>query len=142
MVNYLPSQVTRTITITSLDVATTLTISAPASSPQGQPFMIEGQLKRADTEALLEGENIVLSYNGTPLGTTQTRPLEGTIKYQAIVQIDVEGTFTLTADFAGSTRPGLTLGPSSAFTRIGLAEPSILPLLLIGIAAYVVLKKG
>lgn len=142
MVTYLPTTASRSITVLTAEVGTILTIWAPASVIQGQPFLVEGQLKRADTDELLAGENIVLSYNGTPLGTTQTRSLEGTIKYQATVQIDVVGAYTLTANFVGSTRPGLTLGPSSAFRGIGLGEPSMLPLVVLaGIFAYVVLKK-
>ncbi len=149
MVNYLPSQVSATIVVTSLDVATILTISAPASIIQGQPFIIEGQLKRADTGALLEGENIALSYNGVNLGTTQTRALEGTIKYQAAVKIDEMGTFTLTANFAGSTRPGLTLGPARAQAPVTMPGfPEITPLAgaliittaLIGV--YMLAKRG
>lgn len=120
MVNYLPSQATTTITVTTLDVVTALTIIAPASIVQGQPFIIEGVLRRTDTNAPLEGENISLSYNGVNLGTTLTRSIEGSIKYQAQVQIDEVGSFTLTASFAGSTRPGLVLLPAiaKALTRI------------------------
>lgn len=142
MVTYLSSFATRTIQVLTAEVGTTLTISAPASVIQGQPFRVEGVLKRVDTGTPLEGENIVLSYNGTILTTAQTRYVEGAVKYQADVQIDEMGSFILRADFAGSTRAGLVLGPSGAFMRIGLGEPSILPLLVLaGIVAYAVMKK-
>ncbi len=142
IVQFLSSFATTTITVLTAEVETTLTIIAPASTLQGQPFLIEGVLKRIDTNAPLEGENIVLSYNGIPLGTVLTRSLEGTIKYQAIVQIPDAGEYTLRADFAGSTRAGLTLGASSAFRDIDLGEPSALPLLaILGIAAYAIMKK-
>jgi len=124
MVNYLPQTATTTITVLTAEVGTTLTIWAPAEVIQGQPFLIEGQLKRADTGALLAGEEISISYNGTHLVTTPTRSIEGTIKYQAAVQIDEVGLFTLTASFAGSTRPGLVLGPSKAPRGVGV---SLLP---------------
>ena len=112
MVNYLPSQATTSINVTTLDVATDLTIIAPASIVQGQPFLIEGVLRRTDTNVALVGENISLTYNGVNLGTSMTREIEGSIKYQAQVQIDEVGSFTLTASFAGSTRPGLVLLPA------------------------------
>jgi len=121
MVNYLPQTATTTITVLTAEVGTTLTIWAPAEVIQGQPFLIEGQLKRADTGALLAGEEISISYNGTHLVTTPTRSIEGTIKYQAAVQIDEVGSFTLTASFAGSTRPGLFLGPSQAPRGVGVS---------------------
>ena len=141
MVQYLSSFATRTITVLTAEVGTTLTIIAPASTIQGQPFMIEGVLARGDTGAPLLGESIVLSYNGNPLGTTLTRAIEASVKYQAVVQIDEVGDYTLRADFVGSTRAGLTLGASGAFTRIGLALPGILPLLVLVAGAYLLTKK-
>lgn len=141
MVYFKPDTATRTITVITPEVETTLTILAPASVLQSDPFLIEGTLKRVDTNAPLAGENIVLSYNGTPLGTTLTRSLEGSIKYMATVQIDDVGSYTLRADFAGSTRAGLTLGASWASRGIGLGEPGLLPLLVLAIGGYMVLKK-
>lgn len=121
MVRYLPSYATRSITVLTAEVGTTLTIIAPSSTIQGQPFLIEGVLKRVDTNAPLDGENIVLSYNGVNLGTVLTRSIEGSIKYQAQVQIDDVGEYTLRADFAGSERPGLALGVSSVSKGIGVS---------------------
>ncbi len=139
MVQYLSSFATRTITVLTAEVGTTLTISAPASTIQGQPFLIEGVLKRVDTNAPLDGENIVLSYNGVNLGTALTRDIEGSIKYQAQVQIDDVGEYTLRAEFAGSTRPGLTLGPSNASKGLGV---SLLQVPVVQILASTVLGIG
>lgn len=127
LVNYLPSQATKNITVTSLDAATNLTITAPSTIPQGQPFIVSGVLKRSDTGSPLAGEEISLSYNGTSLGTTQTQDQEGSIKYQIQVQIDTVGTFTLRANFAGSTRPGLVLRPSMAQTIVGVPGDGAMP---------------
>ncbi len=130
MVNYLPSQATRSITVTSLDVATSLTVNAPTTIPQGVPFLIQGELKRSDTGASLSGETIALSYNGTPLGSTTTRLIGDTIQYELQVSLDTVGSFTLKAEFAGSTRPGLVLLPSNARTIIGIPGiPEIPPLI-------------
>ncbi len=132
MVTLLPSTATRTITITTADVATTLTISAPTSAKQGQLFIIEGVLKRTDTGAPLEGENISLSYNGVNLGTAMTRYIEGSIKYQATVQIPDVGTFTLKASFAG----GSGYAASEAQTRLSVGD-MVVPItnLLVGVVA-------
>ncbi len=117
MVTYLASLATTSISIITSEVATNLTISAPTTPIiQGQSFIINGVLTRADTGVPLVGEEISLSYNGTSLGTALTQDLEGSIKYQAEVSIAEVGEFTLTASFAGATRPGLTLGASTART--------------------------
>jgi len=139
MVQYLSSFATRAITVLTAEVGTILTIIAPASTIQGQPFLIEGVLKRVDTNAPLDGENIVLSYNGVNLGTVLTRDIEGSIKYQAQVQIDDVGEYNLRAEFAGSTRPGLTLGPSNASKGLGV---SLLQVPMIEILASTVLGIG
>jgi len=139
MVQYLSSFATRAITVLTAEVGTILTITAPASTIQGQPFLIEGVLKRVDTNAPLDGENIALSYNGVNLGTVLTRDIEGSIKYQAQVQIDDVGEYNLRAEFAGSTRPGLTLGPSNASKGLGV---SLLQVPMIEILASTVLGIG
>lgn len=129
MVNFLPSQATTTITVTVLDVATNLTISAPASVIQGQLFTISGQLTRADTGAALVGETILVSYNGQMRGSPVT-DVQGA--YTLNTLIPEAGSFTLMANFEGSTRPGLTLLPSQAPRGVGvslLSEQVILALL-------------
>ena len=139
MVNYLPSSATRTITVLTAEVETTLTITAPASVSQGDLFNIYGQITRNDTGAAIPNVSISVSYNGTPLGSKLT-DMQGI--YTLPASIPTAGTFTLRASFAGMTVPGLTLGASSASRRIGLAEPSMLSLLaLAGLIAYAVMKK-
>lgn len=140
MVNYLPSTATRAITVLAAEVGTTLTISAPDSVIQGVAFNISGILIRNDTGAPIPNALISILYNGTPVGSGNTG-IDG--DYLITGTIPVAGTFTLTANFAGMTVPGLALSPSSAYKGIGtIGEPSMLPILLVlGIAAYAVLKK-
>jgi len=134
MVQYLASLATTTINVITSEVGTILTISAPAEVVQGEPFIIEGQLKRADTGVSLTGETISLSFNGTSLGTTTTRDIEGVIKYLTTVQIDTVGSYTLTANFAGSTRPGLVLRPSRGIWSVNIGTGMTVPL-MIGVTA-------
>ena len=122
MVQYLASTATTQINVITSEVATILTISAVPEVVQGEPFTIEGTLRRADTMIPLSGELISLSFNGTSLGTTTTRDTEGVIKYMTTVQIDTVGIYTLTANFAGSTRPGLTLRPSQGIWSLNVGD--------------------
>ena len=145
MVNFLASQATTTITVTPLAVATNLVISAPASVVQGEIFLITGQLTRADTGAALEHETISVSYNGQSLGTPVT-DVVGAYSLQAV--IPETGNYTLTADFAGSTRPGLVLLPSRAQAPVTMPGiPEITPLIgaiavgVVIIGAYIIAKR-
>ena len=135
MVNYLPSQATTSITVTALDVATSLTISAPASVVQGQSFNISGILVRNDTGFPIPNEEISINYNGSPIGTGTTG-VDG--DYLITGSIPSVGIFTLTANFAGAERPGLTLLPSmaQALTRIPGFQPlsPYLGIIAIGLA--------
>lgn len=147
MVTYLPSFATTTISVLTAEVGTTLSINAPADVIQGQPFEIFGTLQRTDTNAPLDGEEIELWVDGvfvssmlTTVIGTPAGPAFGA--YQFFHIIADTGVHTLEVKFLGSVRPGLALGSSSASRRIGLAEPSIIPLVVLaGIVAYVVLKK-
>jgi len=137
MVTYLETSATKSITVLSLEVGTTLTITAPSEVVQGIAFGISGYLTRNDTGAGIPNATVTLSYNGTLLGS-DTTSIDGHYLLTGSVMYDL-GTFTLTAYFAGSTG----LGASSAFKGIRLGEPSLLPLLaLLGIAAYAIFKKG
>lgn len=139
MVTYLPQQASRTITVLSAEVGTTLTIDAPAEVIQGISFEIFGVLRRVDTNAPLPDETIEFWQDGLYISSMLTA-LDGTYLFTHSI-VDT-GSHTLSVRFTGSVRPGLALSPSSAFRGIGLVEPSMLPLLaLLGIAAYVVLKK-
>ena len=139
MVIYLSSQATTTINVISAEVGTVLTISAPAEMVQGQPFIIEGQLTRVDTGAPLLGETIELSFNGTSFPPTITRDIGGSIKYETTVQIDSVGSYTLTADFTGSTRPGLTLRPTTGIWNVAVSQGMNQPLIIGAVATLGVL---
>ena len=141
MVNYLPSQASTQITVTALEVATTLSISAPANAVQGQSFNVSGILIRNDTGFPITNVPINVLYNGTPIGTVNTG-VDG--DYLITGSIPTEGTYTLTANFAGATMPGLTLLPSTAQTGIALIDgitpylPIIIPATIL---AWLLLSK-
>lgn len=139
MVNYQSSYATRTIAVLAAEVGTTLSILAPASVTQGAIFEIYGQLTRDDTGAAIQNASIALSLNGSSLGSAVT-DMQGV--YRIAASISDPGTYTLRADFAGMTVPGLVLGPSSASRGIGLVEPNVLGLLaLAAIVVYAVTAK-
>jgi len=132
MVTFLPSSASATIQISPLEVGTNLTISAPSSATEGAQFQVTGILTRIDSGAGLGGETIDFTYNGTILGNATTNP-DGT--YQFTTQISETGSFTLTAEFKGSTRPGLIFKPSKATTKVAtLLETYLLPIAIITIA--------
>ncbi len=123
MVIFNPTVGTKTITITEVEVNTSLVIVAPSSSGAGVAFPVSEQLTRTDTSEGINGETITVSYNGTPLGTTTTgtSPIPGMWNI-GFITINNPGTYTLKAEFAGSTRGGLTLGATSATLRLGIEE--------------------
>lgn len=135
MVNYLPSQATTQITVAAINVATTLSISAPPNIVQGQSFNISGILIRNDTGIPISNAPIDVRFNGSPFGSGTTG-IDG--DYLINGSIPTVGTFTLTADYAGETRPGLTLLPSFAKTGVALIDgiapylPIIIPAAIIG----------
>ena len=129
MVTLLPSSAQRSITIEPLDVATSLTISAPSSAKKGASFNISGILVRADTGGPVPYAALLLSYNGTVLGIATTG-VDG--DYLKTVSIGVDGTFTLRAAFAG----GGGYAASTAQTRLSVGEMIVpVPNLLIGVVA-------
>lgn len=138
MVQYLSSSASKIITVLVSEIGTTLTIAAPSEVTPGESFEIYGQLTRNDTGEAIPNASISLSYNGNPLGSVTT-DMQGV--YGIPASLPSPGTFTVRADFAGMTVPGLTLGASSASRRIGLAAPSVLPLVLLGIAVIAILGR-
>ena len=137
MVTFLPSSASATIQISPLEVGTNLTISAPASATEGSPFQVTGTLTRVDSGAGIDGETITFTYNGTTLGNTTTNP-DGT--YQFTTQISESGSFTITAQFNGSTRPGLVLKGSKATTGVSTTITDyIVPIAFITIAGLLYL---
>lgn len=139
MVTYVSSYAQTPITVLPLEVGTTITITAPASVVQGTPFTVSGRLTRNDTGAGIPGQTVYLEYDTTPIGMPPVTDAGG--YYSMTAQIDEVGSWYLTIGFYGATVEGLTLGPSSASMRIGLAEVNMLPLLLVAVGAYLLLKK-
>ncbi len=142
MVVYNPSSATTQVVIIPKEVDTNLTIIGPSVPPvAGQNFLIEGVLTRADTSVALSGETIALSYidqnlNSVSLGTATTGSFEGSIKYQMTTSIPIPGDFTLKAEFAGSTREGLVLRPTSRMGgTIAVGLGLNVPLIVGGITA-------
>ena len=141
MVNYLPSQASTQITVAPLNITTTLSISAPANTVQGQTFNVSGILIRNDTGFPITNVPINVLYNGTPIGTVNTG-VDG--DYLLTGSIPTVGTFTLTANFAGATMPGLTLLPSMAQTGVALIDgiTTYLPIIIpAAILALLLLSK-
>ena len=133
MVTLLPSTATRTITVLVSEIATTLTIIAPASVTQGVPFTINGQLVRNDTGVALPNMSISVSYNGNSIGSVLT-DMQGVYSITAI--IPDPGTFTLKAAFAGATG----YAASEAQSRISVSDMIIrIPNLLVGVVAPIVI---
>ena len=136
MVTYLSSFATAQIDVITSEVGTILTLIAPTEPVvQGDPFIISGELRRADTNALLSGETITAVFNGDSLGSDVTQ--NGAYIIDGVIN-DV-GTYTITASFAGSERAGLTLRPSSGIWTVTLGIDGITPLMVGGIAALGVL---
>lgn len=125
MVTLLPDSATRSITIEPLDVATTLSISAPSSAKKGASFNTSGILTRNDTGGPIRYASIPLSYNGTSLGSATTG-VDG--DYLKTVSINAEGTFTLKATFAGGA--GYAASSAQRGMAIGVPTP-LLPLISI-----------
>lgn len=121
MVLYLPSSATATITVLTAEVGTILTLTAPTEVIQGQQFRMSGELRRADNNQLLSGETITAVFNGTAIGSDTT--MNGTYNIDGV--INEVGTYTLTVNFAGSTRPGLVLRPSQGISRVGVGIEAI-----------------
>ncbi len=135
MVTYTSSSASGTITIISDIVGTSLTINVPLDEiVQGVPFIIDGQLTRNDNGVPLLGETISFTWNGNVFTPTTTRNIGGVIKYETTVQINEPGTFTITANFDGSERPGLTLTPTRGIQGVRIGASMVTPL-IIGVSA-------
>lgn len=130
--------VSPTITVTveaPTERSTSLTISAPASVQPDETFAISGILYETSSGSPIPNQPISLSYNGVNLGSVTTG-VDG--DYLKQVSIPTPDTYTLKAAFAGTT----TLGASEASSKMSTTGVSgLLPLLVIGGAAYVLTKK-
>ena len=127
MVQYLPSQATAQINVITSEVGTILTLTAPTEDVvQGESFRMSGELRRADNNTLISGETITAVFNGTPLGSDTT--INGTYNIDGV--INDPGVYTLTVNFAGSTRPGLTLRPSQGIWSVNIGTGLTVPLMI------------
>ena len=133
MVQYLPSSATAQINVITSEVGTVLTLTAPAEVIQGQPIRLSGELRRSDNNTLLSGETITAVFNGTTFGSDTT--MNGTYNIDGVIN-DI-GTYTLTVNFAGSTRPGLVLSPSQIIRRIGIGMEAITPPMMVVASAAI-----
>ena len=139
MVQYLPSTSNQiTVTVQSLQVNTTLTISAFSEVFEGTPFFVQGKLTRNDTGAGVGGQPIKI-YSGTTLLGTVNTTADGNYIWSVILA--TPGIYTLKAEFAGATVAGLSLLPSSGYYTAGL-EGNIVPLLAALGVAYLILRKN
>ena len=137
MVTFLPSQATASIQILPLEVGTNLTISAPSSAIEGEQFNVTGLLTRVDTGVGISGEDIHIRYNGTVLGIATT---DANGNYSYTTQIGETGSFTITAEFQGSTRPGMIFKPSQATTGVlTTLQNYIIPIAIVGLATIIYL---
>jgi len=144
MANFLSSFSTYPLEIVAPDVATDLSV-VPASDPMGGPyapgetFEIAGTLKRLDTYHGVPGAHISVSYNGVNVGSAVTNEYG---VYSISTSIPAPGSYTLRADFAGMTIPGLTLRASNASFRTTIGVTSALPILaILGAVALLFFKK-
>ena len=122
MVTLLPSTATRTITVLAAEVATKLTIVAPASVVEKEYFIVQGQLTRGDTGEAIPNMTIDVRYNGNAFGWALT-DMQGV--YKVTSAIPEPGTVTLKAVFEGAegyaaseAKRGLTVGVPTPLTAI------------------------
>jgi len=115
--------------------STFMSINAPSLVEQGIPFPISGRLTfmEGGVEYGLGGRTISLTYNGTSLGSVTT---DGSGNYSKSVTLDVSGTFTLKAAFAGAS--GLAASSASMGVQIGAVSPAVL--IIAALAAYFILR--
>ena len=138
-----PSFASVTVQVTRLVIDTVITLEANVTQINaGEDVTLTGILKRSDTAPVLPGGVLPglvvhLLRNGVEIDSQLT-----TAAGFMFIDTPVDtGDITYTVEFRGIEVPGLALNSSGASIRIGLAEPSILSLLVLGIAAYAVLKK-
>lgn len=130
------SVISRTITLSG-GVPTSLTISAPTSVEPDEAFTITGILYETATGIPITNQIIDLSYNGVSLGSAMTG-INGDYQIQAF--IPTEGTYTLTASFAGST----VLGASTSTRKVttgALEIPPFAPIVAVALFAYAIFRK-
>ena len=139
MVNYLPSAVTRQVTILEFEYSTSITISSPpvgSEYTQGAQFPFSGRLvfREGGTDYGLNGRTINLSYNGS-FGSAVT---DSNGYWSKSVSIPNYGTYTLRASYAGES--GLAASEASRTVGGALALDPVL--LLAALAGGYFLLRG
>ena len=128
MVQYLPSSATATINVLTSEVNTVLSLTAPTEVVQGESFRMSGELRRADNNQIMPGETITAVFNGTVLGSDITAG-DGTYNIDGVIP-DV-GSYTLTLNFAGSIREGLTFGASKSIWNLAVGQEWVAPITIV-----------
>lgn len=131
------SQISKTISLGAppVGIPTTISIRAPGTVALGETFTVNGTLYETETQTLIRGQRIDISYNGKSLGHCFTS-IEGF--YYLDISISEIGTWTLKANFAGT--PGYAASTSITDTMVAatpleaalkIAAPATLGLALI-----------
>ena len=118
MVTLLPSTATKTITVLVAEVATKLTIVAPASVAEKEYFIVQGQLTRDDTGEAIPNMTINVRYNGNASGWALT-DMQGV--YKVTSDIPEPGTVTLKAVFEGAE--GYAASEAKRGINVGVPAP-------------------
>jgi len=118
MVTLLPSTATKTITVLVAEVATKLTIVAPASVAEKEYFIVQGQLTRDDTGEAIPNMTINVRYNGNAFGWALT-DMQGV--YKVTSDIPEPGTVTLKAVFEGAE--GYAASEAKRGINVGVPAP-------------------
>lgn len=139
MVTLSPSSATRSITVEPLEVATSITISAPSTVKLGESFSITGILIRQDTGGPVPNALIKLYYNGSSIGSVTTG-VDGDYIKSGVTFLNA-GTWTLKATFAGGSGYAASAAQKPISVR-GKALPSpiqIIPIalpIIVGVALW------
>ncbi len=116
-----------TVSPVPVEVATTLTISAPSSVAEEETFNVSGILYETEAVIPIPYQPINFRFNGQAFGSTTTG-VDG--DYLLTTNIPTQGTYTLKAQFPGA--PGMNASNATAEVRIGVPSNVIVPLLALG----------
>jgi 3D (Asp-Asp-Asp) domain-containing protein len=115
---------TVSVAVAAPTIETSLTIEAPGRIMKGQAFTVSGVLTRKDTGTGISNQKIDIYYNRTKIGEGFT---DANGRYEASVSIPASGSFTLKAEFPGTstfqastvsttTHVGIIVGPFKLWT--------------------------
>jgi len=139
MVTLLPSTATRTITVLVAEVATTLTIVAPASVAEKEYFIVQGQLTRSDTGEAIPNMTIDVRYNGNAFGWAIT-DTQGV--YKVTSAIPEPGTVTLKAVFEGAEGYAASKAERGLSVSVPTLLTTIVPIVLPIAVGLIVANRG